>query len=117
MRYCIRLIVLLSLLVFLPLNAQAEGKVLVIHIEGAIGPVTQDLIVRSIARAEAESADLLVLEMNTPGGLDTSMRTIISAILAPRCRLPLTLPPPAHALPVREPTSLCQPPCDNGSRH
>ncbi len=82
MRYCIRLIVLLSLLVFLPLNAQAEGKVLVIHIEGAIGPVTQDLIVRSIARAEAESADLLVLEMNTPGGLDTSMRTIISAILA-----------------------------------
>ena len=61
---------------------QAAGKVLSVQVDGAIGPVTQDLIVRTIERSNDESAQLVVLEMNTPGGLDHSMRQIISAILA-----------------------------------
>jgi membrane-bound serine protease (ClpP class) len=44
--------------------------------------VTQDLVVRALERANAESAHLVVLELDTPGGLDHSMRQIISAILA-----------------------------------
>ncbi len=61
--------------------AWAEGKAYLVEVDGAIGPVTQDLITRAIDDAELESATLLVLLINTPGGLDHSMRKIISAIL------------------------------------
>jgi membrane-bound serine protease (ClpP class) len=61
--------------------AWAEGKAYLVEVEGAIGPVTQDLITRAIDDAELESATLLILLINTPGGLDHSMRKIISAIL------------------------------------
>ncbi len=61
--------------------AWAEGKAYLVEVDGAIGPVTQDLIIRAIDDAELESATLLVLLINTPGGLDHSMRKIISAIL------------------------------------
>ena len=76
---------LLLLLVFAVAPAVfAGGKAFSIEVTGAIGPVSQDLIVRALERANAESAQLVVLEMNTPGGLDHSMRQIISAILASR---------------------------------
>lgn len=84
MTYFMRLVLLLTALLWLPLGAQAESKVLVVKVDGAIGPVTQDLIVRGIERAETDAVSLIVLEMDTPGGLDTSMREIISAILASR---------------------------------
>jgi membrane-bound serine protease (ClpP class) len=56
-------------------------KAYLVEIEGAIGPVTQELIVRSIGNAEADGAAMVILQMNTPGGLDHSMREIIQAIL------------------------------------
>ena len=56
-------------------------KAYLVEIDGAIGPVSQELILRTIDRAEAESAHLVILQMNTPGGLDHSMREIIQAIL------------------------------------
>ena len=59
----------------------ADGKAYLVEVDGAIGPVTQDLITRSIDDAEADSAKMVVLLMNTPGGLDHSMRKIIAAIL------------------------------------
>lgn len=61
--------------------ARADGKAYLVEVDGAIGPVTQDLITRAIDDAEANSATLLILQMNTPGGLDHSMRKIITAIL------------------------------------
>lgn len=60
----------------------AEAKAYLIEIDGAIGPVTQDLIVRTIDQADTENAELVILRMNTPGGLDHSTRKIIKAILA-----------------------------------
>jgi membrane-bound serine protease (ClpP class) len=56
--------------------------VVVIPIAGAIDPASADFIVRGLARAADDGAQLAVIELDTPGGLDTSMRQIIKAILA-----------------------------------
>jgi membrane-bound serine protease (ClpP class) len=65
-----------------PTPAAAADRAIVLEIDGAIGPPLADYIVRELAAARTEEARFIVLRMNTPGGLDTSMRKIISAILA-----------------------------------
>jgi membrane-bound serine protease (ClpP class) len=62
--------------------AAAPAPVLVLAINGAIGPATADYVHRGIEHARTQGAQLLVLQMDTPGGLDTSMRAIIKDILA-----------------------------------
>ncbi|MCL2430481.1 MAG: nodulation protein NfeD, partial [Alphaproteobacteria bacterium] len=65
----------------LPPDAQASQAV-VLDIKGAIGPAMADYVVRGIESARQSDAAVVVLRMNTPGGLDSSMREIIAAILA-----------------------------------
>ncbi|WP_244173300.1 NfeD family protein [Caballeronia temeraria] len=71
---------------FVPMRAVAAAlapaPVVVIPLKGAIGPASADFVVRSLARAADEHAQLAVLELDTPGGLDLSMRSIIQAMLA-----------------------------------
>lgn len=71
--------IFLSLLSVLPLQAK---DVHVLTVQGAISPGSADYLVRGINKAEDVNAHLVVIELDTPGGLDTSMRDIIKAILA-----------------------------------
>lgn len=59
----------------------ASPQVDVISVNGVINPIVSGYISRGIRTAESDGAAALVIQMDTPGGLDTSMREIIQAIL------------------------------------
>ncbi|MGZ8211848.1 MAG: NfeD family protein [Burkholderiales bacterium] len=60
----------------------AESEVVVVNLDGAVSPATADYVVRAIRKAADQKAMLVVIKLDTPGGLDKSMRAIIKAILA-----------------------------------
>jgi membrane-bound serine protease (ClpP class) len=62
--------------------AESAGSATVLEITGAIGPATSRYVVHGIEAAHRNGSRLVVLELDTPGGLDSAMRDIIRAILA-----------------------------------
>src|SRR5271170_6469011 len=70
------------LLALFAVPASAAKRSVVLDVDGVIGPAIADYVVRELSAVTADEDGAVVLRMNTPGGLDTSMRAIIRAILA-----------------------------------
>ncbi|MFA9421266.1 MAG: nodulation protein NfeD [Gammaproteobacteria bacterium] len=66
---------------FISVRRETEPLAWLLQIDGAIGPATSDYVVDNLAAAREANARILVLSIDTPGGLDSSMREIIRAIL------------------------------------
>lgn len=63
-------------------NSQGkQNSAMVIELEGTINPGTAQFVIKSLKRAESNEYRLAIIRLDTPGGLDTSMRSIVKAIL------------------------------------
>jgi membrane-bound serine protease (ClpP class) len=82
--HALTIFALVGVLVFaFPLAAQAaKGEVYVVEVSGTINPGLAGYVIRNIEKAEREEAACLVIQLDTPGGLGLSMRSIVMAMLA-----------------------------------
>ncbi len=76
--HCVALLALLACCLAAP---AAPAPVTLLAIDGAIGPANADYVVRGIAHARRDGSQAVILQVDTPGGLDMAMRSIIKAIL------------------------------------
>ena len=85
-----RIILLLGLLIAASISFTAQAAsptIVVLNIDGVINPVLADYIERGIEDAEERNATACIIQMDTPGGLDTAMRDIVQHIV--NARLPV----------------------------
>lgn len=71
-----------------------NGTALLLEIRDAIGPATSRFFVRTLEQASERKARLIILQMDTPGGLDSAMRDMIQAILASPVPVAIYIAPP-----------------------
>lgn len=101
LRWCFTFVWLLSLLMMgtvFAVNASVKSPVYLIHIKGGIGPATEEYVSNAIEKANEKPASAIILQMDTPGGLGSSMRKIIQSILDSSVPvIGYVAPPGAHA--------------------
>lgn len=81
MKIVLRGILLYVFICCIQINAHASDMVYHIHIDGGIGSATNDYVAKGIKSANKMQAKLVVLTIDTPGGLDVAMRGIVQSIL------------------------------------
>jgi len=81
-RRCVAYALGVSIFASLAAAADTPKQAVLLEIDGPIGPAIANYVVRELGRAKPPEQGIVILRMNTPGGLDTSMREIIRAILA-----------------------------------
>jgi membrane-bound serine protease (ClpP class) len=79
---CLQKAALFSLLVLPALLLRAQERVIALPIDGVIHPITVDIVKDALAQAQHEHAELLLVQLNTPGGLLDATRQIVQAIAA-----------------------------------
>ena len=79
--FAISIILLANTLLNRTATAQETSHVDILAVKGAINPATADYIARGIEAAEGDGATCLIIQLDTPGGLDSSMRAIIQDII------------------------------------
>jgi len=75
------LLILFGGLISMNPAAAAENEVYIIKVADAISPGTAEFVVSGIKTAEEKNAACVIIELDTPGGLVDSMRTIVQSIL------------------------------------
>jgi membrane-bound serine protease (ClpP class) len=74
-----------------------ESRVLAVHLDNDINPVTQDFVEDAVDRAEQEQVAAMVLVLDTPGGLSSSMRDIVKKFLAAEVPVVVYVSPPGSS--------------------
>ena len=80
----IRILLLLGLLITAAIASEVGARsstIEVLHVKGTINPVLVDYIKNGIDQAEEDNAIACIIQLDTPGGLDTSMRDIVQEIV------------------------------------
>ena len=90
------LVLAASAMLFTPVSA-ADNEIIVLNVKGTINPVLTDYIERGIGHAEAADARMVIISLDTPGGLDTAIRNIIQAIDRSSVPVVVYVPPGARA--------------------
>ncbi len=84
----------LAVFLAMPLSAAGQGSVDLITVQGAIDPIVARFATRASASATDHHADAVIIRMDTPGGLDVSMRQIAQAIIGSRVPVIVYVAPP-----------------------